>query len=241
MKIGFDNSYLFPAGNKNGLVRNEPDFIWTKDCTVLVRFKPDLKKYYGSIGDNVRKAGCILGKNGKHIGIFYSLGKDGNDIYHFLLFEYWVLNKETGQDEIKTLVFDVTHLKDEEYFDVILKRENNKFSLEYKGEIKSDNVEELADYSYSFLWIGAATRVNSDHNEVFYGDIFKMHIQYGITPQEDIDLFFDNYDEFLYKTKSLTNTENIFTSNFKDLTEYKILDQSLNGNHPIKYSKQWLD
>jgi hypothetical protein len=68
-----------------------------------------------------------------------------------------------------------------------------------------------------------------------------MHIQYGITPQEDIDLFFDNYDEFLYKTKSLTNTENIFTSNFKDITEYKILDQSLNGNHPIKYSKQWLD
>ena len=30
MKIGFDNSYLFPAGNKNGLVRNEPDAIWTK-------------------------------------------------------------------------------------------------------------------------------------------------------------------------------------------------------------------
>ena len=36
MKIGFDNSYLFPAGNKNGLVRNEPDAIWTKDCTAMV-------------------------------------------------------------------------------------------------------------------------------------------------------------------------------------------------------------
>ena len=68
-----------------------------------------------------------------------------------------------------------------------------------------------------------------------------MHIQYGITPEKDIELFFNNYEEFNNKTKSLTNKENIFTSDFKNTTQYKILDQSSNGNHPIKYSKEWLD
>ena len=222
MKIGFDNSYLFPAGNKNKLVRNEPDAIWTKDCTVMVRFTPDVDKFVEELGDEWRKAGCVIGKNGKHIGVFYALGRSGEDIHHFVM-------------------FDVTDKKDSEYFDVIIKRRGNKFIFSLNGEEKVEEIQKLADYSYSFLWVGAATRVNPDHNDIFYGDIDRMHIQYGITPERDIELFFNNYEEFNNKTKSLTNKENIFTSDFKNLTQYKILDQSSNGNHPIKYSKEWLD
>jgi len=241
MKIGFDNSYLFPAGNKNGLVRNEPDAIWTKDCTAMVRFKPDNDKFIEELGDEWRKAGCVVGKNGKHIGIFYAVGKSGEEVRHFIEFEYWCFNEEKGDDDIKAMVFDVTDIKDSEYFDVVIKRRGNKFIFRLNGEEKEEVVEKLTDYSYSFLWIGAATRVNPDHNEVFYGDIHKMHIQYGLTPERDIELFFNNYEEFNDKTKSLTNKDNIFTSDFKNITQYKILDQSLNGNHPIRYSKEWLD
>ena len=116
MKIGFDNSYLFPAGNKNKLVRNEPDAIWTKDCTVMVRFTPDIEKFVEELGDEWRKAGCVIGKNGKHIGIFYALGRSGEDIHHFVMFEYWCYNEEKGDDDIKTLMFDVTDIKDSDYF-----------------------------------------------------------------------------------------------------------------------------
>ncbi len=241
MKIGFDNSYLFPAGNKNKLVRNEPDAIWTKDCTVMVRFTPDVDKFVEELGDEWRKAGCVIGKNGKHIGVFYALGRSGEDIHHFVMFEYWRYNEEKGDDDIKTIMFDVTDKKDSEYFDVTVKRRGGKFIFTLNGEEKVEEIKKLADYSYSFLWIGAATRVNPDHNDIFYGDIDRMHIQYGITPERDIELFFNNYEEFNNKTKSLTNKENIFTSDFKNITQYKVLDQSSNGNHPIRYSKEWLD
>ena len=121
------------------------------------------------------------------------------------MFEYWCYNEEKGDDDIKTLMFDVTDIKDSEYFDVTVKRRGDKFIFSLNGEEKIEEIKKLADYSYSFLWIGAATRVNPDHNDIFYGDIDRMHIQYGITPEKDIELFFNNYEEFNNKTKSLTN------------------------------------
>ena len=44
-------------------------------------------KFIEELGDQWRKAGCVLGKNGKHIGIFYAAGKSGEEVRFFIEFE----------------------------------------------------------------------------------------------------------------------------------------------------------
>ena len=68
-----------------------------------------------------------------------------------------------------------------------------------------------------------------------------MHLQEGVLDNQNIDLFFNNYSDFVEKIS--LNTKNIimFTSDFSEVSPYKVKDHSYNNNHIIKYSNIWLN
>lgn len=247
MIIGYENSYLFPIGNKNGLVGNETVDFFTKDCTILTSFKPDLEECVKEIGEDGRYVGTVVGKNGKHVGIFFIVYKDGLDNLHYQVsLEYWQnplweQNQSEADDELKRVDFEFTPEQCENGFDVSLKRVGSKFIITVNGESREAEINGLIDYTYSFMWIGAASRLSEFQPCIFYGNIDKMHIQYGATSEDEDELFFNNYESFINKLDKNKNDKNVFTSDFRMYTPYKIFDQSNNGNHPIKYSKIWLD
>ncbi len=133
-------------------------------------------------------------------------------------------------------------LSEEDYnkpIEFILKRRDNKFIAEYKGDIKEGDCTNLCDYSFSMLWIGAANRIVEDHNHVFIGDIDILHLQESYLDDEYCKLFFSDFDKFLPIAKNPENIP-IYTGDFKDTTPYRIMDLSENGNHPIIFRKEWM-
>jgi len=241
MRFTDENSYLFPTGNKNGLITNETYNIFADDCTIFIRFTPDLDEYVNRMGAGDRYHGCVLGKNGMHIGIFFTSFRGGdNKISYLIGFEYWV-DEEDGSKGLRYMNFPVPESKFGKHFDVTVRRLNDEFIFSVDGQWKRLPAAGLIDYSFNFLWLGAATRISESHNNIYYGDIDKVHIQYGACDDKDERHFFRKYDKFLETINNDTDRQCIFTTDFSRTTEYKIEDQSPNGNHPIKYSKQWLD
>lgn len=242
MRFTDENSYLFATGNKNGLITNETYDIFLRDCTIFIRFTPDLEAYQEKMGAGDRYHGCVVGKNGMHIGLFFTSFRGGDDKISYLIgFEYWVV-EEDGTKGLRYMNFPVPEGKYGKSFDVAIRRTEGQFLFSVDGQWKRLPAENLIeDYAYNFLWLGAATRISESHNNIFYGDIDRVHIQYGVADDKQERYFFRRYDKFLDDIKENPEREYIFTSDFKQVTEYKILDQSPNGNHPIRYSKQWLD
>ena len=163
-----------------------------------------------------------------------------DDFHVALAFEYWEFNSETQSNEIRQIKFYLTEEDFDEYLDVTIKRKENKFIVEFKGEVKEGTCENLADYSFSMLWIGAANRIVEDHNHIFYGDIDKLHLQEAYLDDQYCKLFFNDYYKFLSEIGSKAEQRPIFSGDFKDITPYRIKDLSNNGNHPIIFRKEWM-
>lgn len=238
MRLDDKESYVFEVGNKNGLVSNLSKTLLTKDSTILVKFTPDFKEMESRFDENNRYSGCVVGKNGHHMGIMVECHTSA-DGYEFksVGFEFWV-NDGEGID-IRQIQYNISERDPELPIEFILKRRGNKFITEFDGEIKEADCTDLADYSFSMLWIGAANRIIDTHNNIFFGDIDRLHIQESYLDDAYCKLFFSDFDKFLPKG---TNPDNnpIFTGNFKDITPYKIKDLSGNGYHPIIFRKEWM-
>lgn len=227
------NVYLFQTGNHNSLILNEVNRFFDTDNTILIRFKPNLEKCKENINLGVDHAGSLLAMNGKHIGIFYKL----NDSREQVSFEWW-----EKDDTFKYIEIDYEKPEKPQYFDVILQRSNNKFTLTVNNKSTSLEVGELSeDYTNSLLWLGAATKFSEEHSCPFYGDIEKVHITKEKLNQSEIALFFDDYNEFVEEVSKKEEAKTLFTTSFTKTTYFKIMDESDNGNHPILYKDEWLE
>jgi len=91
--------------------------------------------------------------------------------------------------------------------------ENN--TIYFNGNSVKIDGRLLDDYKYSYLWVGCASAINDESEWNCYGVL--------------------NYIEIIKDNKT------IFKSNLKEKTEFKVFDESENGNHLLKYSKEWFD
>ena len=238
MKFNEKESYVFEIANKNELINNLSKDFFTKDCTALVRFTPDWDTMESRYDESNRYVGCVVGKNGHHMGIMVEAHTtaEGHK-YRSVSFEYWV-NLLEGMD-IKQIQFSIPEENWNDSIEFILKRRENNFIAEYNGEIKQGDCTNLADYSFSMVWIGAANRIVEDHNHIFLGDIDILHLQETYLDDEYCKLFFSNFSKFLPIARDSENIP-IYTGDFKDTTPYRIKDLSGNGNHPIIFRKEWM-
>ena len=238
MKFNEKESYIFEIANKNELINNLSKDFFTRDCTVLVRFTPDFETMQQRYDENNRYVGCVVGKNGHHMGVMVEAHTTAEGYnYRSVSFEYWV-NVDEGMD-IRQIQFNIPEENYNDPIEFILKRRDNKFIAEYNGEVKEGDCTDLADYSFSMVWIGAANRIVEDHNHIFLGDIDILHLQETYLDDEYCKLFFRDFDKFLPIAKNPVNIP-IYTGDFKDTTPYRIKDLSGNGNHPIIFRKEWM-
>jgi hypothetical protein len=238
MKFDEKESYVFEIANKNELINNLSKDFFTRDCTVLARFTPDFETMQQRYDEHNRYVGCVVGKNGHHMGVMVEAHTTAEGYnYRSVSFEYWV-NVDEGMD-IRQIQFTIPEENYDQPIEFILKRRDNKFIAEYNGEVKEGDCTNLADYSFSMVWIGAANRIVEDHNHIFLGDIDILHLQETYLDDEYCKLFFRDFDKFLPIAKNPNNIP-IYTGDFKDTTPYRIKDLSGNGNHPIIFRKEWM-
>ena len=68
-----------------------------------------------------------------------------------------------------------------------------------------------------------------------------MHLQEGLLDNNSCNLLFNDYQEFVKVHALNRDKQVIFTSDFSQVTPYKVKDHSYNNNHIIKFSKAWLN
>ena len=252
MRVDRDTTYIFDPFNKYGIIKKPASKMFRGDFTLALALKPEynlveneLKSELLETPETAYNNGCITGLNGKHLGVFLAsyFGND-NNINHDIKFEWW---EKTDEGDIpKNISININHILNERLL-IQVSRYDGEYTLTVNGHSKKAEHGELADYSVSWCWLGAANKLNvgkEDYDEkfasIFTGDLFRYHYQEAPLDEEDLDDIYNAYEYF--KINSLKNREkqNIYIStDFKTSTPYKIRDYSDNGNHFIKLDKNW--
>ena len=242
MKIDLDNNYLFLKGNKNNLVTNPPEDAFEQDFTLLVETTPDVDNMIKEAKDNPFYTMCIIGKNGKHIGLFVTAGTDElGKILYKISFEWWEKTDDPDVDTVRSVDLFPTEEEMKSKLKIIVQRKGKEIYLEVNGKGKTNTLGNVIDYSNSYTWIGSANRLHPEFNHIYLGELFKLHLQKGTIFQNEWDKFFNQYQTFVEEIALNKKLTVFFTSNFENFTDYKVRDDSYNANHIIKFSKEWLD
>lgn len=241
MRVDRDNTYMFIKGNKNNLITNPPDDIYEKDFTLCVEFTPDIEDIKKGIKDNAYYVQGLVSKNGKHTGLFLTTNEqpDGSILVK-VNFEWWSHTDIKDVDKVQSC--DI-YLQEGVLYEPIracVKKQGQNIKVIVNGQENDAVIENAIDYSLSYTWIGAAQRLFPDFENIFVGDLSKMHLQEGVLDDELIDDLWDNYDKFVNDVAYDRSKIVIFTSNFENYTPYKVEDHSYNYNHLIQFSKEWL-
>lgn len=255
MKLNQDNSYVFLNGNKHGLIKWESkDSMLAEEFTILAKFTPDYDKMDELLDDKDVVQQVVLGRNGKHMGlcfIGYKASFDGvSKKYYKVSYEWWQnpeweKTQDPSLDQPKDVFID--NLERGTTFKVHVQKKDNKFFIDVNGQTSSNEYDSIIDYSDCLCWIGCGNKTFLDpedirlHGCIYHGDISMLHIQDGLLLNKDIDLFYEDIDLFLAYNGSREDNVVYFSSDFKDTTAYKVMDKSANGNHPMLFSKEWLD
>lgn len=242
MNINKENTYLFLKGNKNGIIRNQPEDLFGDDFTILTKFTPDFEYIEEEVKTNPYHSMGIVSKNGKHMGLFFTSGFDNDGEWFFKIsFEWWETTLNPDEDKVNAVdIFRKKEIIGKE-LEVAVWRKGNDLFIRVGDEVVMKQLGNLIDYQYSYTWVGAANRLYEDFNHIFTGDISFLHLQEGTLTREDQDLGFTKYDQFVDKISRDKEVNTIFTSDFSQSTFYKVKDDSVNYNHIIKFSKEWLN
>lgn len=260
MRLDLDNSYLFHDIDKHGTIINGSKQMLVNDTTMLVRFQPDLEHIDAVIekitGDPkfptpyVKQ--CIVGKNGKHTGLFFTtfVNFEGEKIYS-VEYEWWQnpnweQNKNPAEDEVKAVKVFVTP-NETPSFDVVVNKRNGVIGLNVNGETAAEPYNCIIDYSQALMWMGVANKlsqdlsVDFDHFACLYvGDISLLHVQETPLTNEEVNLFFNSFDKFLDLKIDVRNNKVYVTTDFSQTTPYKVRDFSGNGLHPLLFNHEWI-
>ena len=260
MRLDLDNSYLFHDIDKHGTIINGSKQMLVNDTTMLVRFKPDLDhidKIIKSIEDDPNFSTpyvkqCIVGKNGKHTGLFFTtfVNYQGNKVYS-VEYEWWQNpnweeTKNPDLDEVKAVKVFVNPLETNS-FDVVVNKRNGVIDLTVNGEHQADTYDGIIDYSQSLMWLGVANKLTQDNTVPFdhfaclyVGDISLIHVQETPLTKEDTELFFKDFYEFLNLGIDVKENVVYVTTDFSQTTPYKVRDFSGNGLHPLLFNHEWI-
>ena len=157
----------------------------------------------------------IMMLNGKHLGISWLESEDGQSN---IVGSLWT--EEEIQQIYSPLTYDRNTLKranDYTYAHFIVDIENgwmrlnNTSTKKIRGKLSND-------YRFSYLWLGCGNSFENCDEEYrwnFYGNI--------------------NYAEVIINGKT------VFYSKCQKKTKYKVYDESENGNHLLKYSREWFE
>lgn len=268
MKLNRDNTYLFYDIDRHGTIFNQAPQMLVNEFTLLCRFYPDfdhlenkfkeLKEKHPDRNPYVKQ--CIVAKNGKHMGLFFtSYYDDHGNLLHCIEYEWWQnplweQNQSMDDDECKNVQIYLNP-NDYEYFDVVVTKYDSKFKIVVKGNKEFDRIEQkkehlydcVIDYSKSLMWLGAANRLLDDTENydesfacIYTGEINLLHVQETRMTKPQIDLFFEDFNKFLeLKLDARKNTIYVSTD-FGQVTPYKVRDYSGNGLHPLLFNKEWI-
>ena len=249
MIINENTVFFFSNGDRYGLHENNISDIINDDFSIYCRFKPDFEEIDRQIKEFGVYNGALFAKNGKHFGLFFNayVGEEGQ-IHKEISWSFWSHDIELGTDVAKSIgfgFFTCENDSEERYFDIIIKHnlQKKEFTMieEISGKHEILTYDNIIDYSDSYTWIGAATLISEDHQSIFYGDIDKMHIQRTTVDLQYAKEFFNDYPSFLEKIYGYNNSlKNVFSSDFKQRTYYKLKDMSGNGFHPVLFKKDWV-
>ena len=157
----------------------------------------------------------IMMLNGKHLGISWLESEDGQSN---IVGSLWT--EEEIQQIYSPLTYDRKTLErtnDYTYAHFIVDIENgwmrlnNTSTKKIRGKLSND-------YRFSYLWLGCGNSFENCDKEYrwnFYGNI--------------------NYAEVII------NGQTVFYSKCQKKTKYKVYDESENGNHLLKYSREWFE
>lgn len=228
--------FLFPE-NQHGLSLSPVKNITNDDFSFIAKIKVN----WDEMNENNNEGGIVI-KNGLHTGL--SVAKS-NKNECFLKGTIWTTTKNLDSSSEKEqlqnydIYIKVNHEEDgflKEY-DVCFsyQKKEKQFAVYCNDEYFIENFEgNLLDYSNAWLWVGCCNALdNCDQNSrnFFFGEIYELAF----------------FNRFLNKNefKKYLQKENIYFKNlicqydFTNMTEYKVYDISENGNHLIKYDKNW--
>jgi len=261
MRLDKENSYLFYDIDRHGTIYNQASGMLVNEFTMMLRFKPDVeditnvlerRKDHPSFKDCVYHKQCIIGKNGKHQGLFFtSLIDSRGEIVHCIEYEWWqnVLweqNQNPDDDTVQAIKFYVDPHEDE-YYDVVVIKDGEKVTVDVNGKKQELPYSCIIDYSMALMWLGAANRLLDDTDEydegfacIYTGDIDLLHVQDSPLGLDKIELFFEDFQKFNeLKLDPRENTIYVST-NFAEITPYKVRDYSGNGLHPLLFNREWI-
>lgn len=229
MKFKNKLGYFLKNTDQYELSKNLPTNITENDFTFCVRVKVDWNKMSH---EGLTKNGGIICKSGMHLGLIAIKTVDNQLINATAWY--------THDGENKPLDISVVVDKDEKYIDLafIYQKELNKITLVKNGNAKSATFKgELIDYNHSWIWIGCSNgfdACNEEHRNFLTGDIKLVGIFNKALDVSMVDHFFENG-----KLAHPREFSTVMYTNFTEFTPYKVKDQSANGNHLMKYNKEW--
>lgn len=260
MRLHKDNVYLFHDVDKHGTIVNQTSGMFVEDFTLLTRVEPDFQYINGVLKHrqespdypNAYLKQCIVGKNGKHTGLFLtSFINDNGQVQHMFEYEWWQNprweeTKDSSLDEVKSISISV-NAENVKSFDISSVRVGTNIILTVNDEEVTGEIDCMIDYSQSLTWLGTANmlipkgiEIDEDFVCIFTGDIKLLHMQDKPLSKEYIELFFTNFYSFLNLKLDVNDNIIYFTSNFSQTTPYKVRDFSGNGLHPLVFNHEWI-
>jgi hypothetical protein len=205
------------------------------DFTIIANVKPALDLELDSNGIHT---GYIVCKNGLHIGIYFMKAINENGFLYQFGCAYSI-NKD-GESIFNYINIEVEPVNDVYQIGMIHSKNDKSITLIVNGIEKTVKYEgELVDYSNSWLWVGAACGAEGydERYSYFYqGDISYVGIFKKALNTSDISNILSDNQIINYDSKYSP----ILISDFKEITQYKIKDQSNNGNHLVIYNNEWI-
>ena len=253
MRLHKDNSFIFMHGNKHGLIKWESkNSLLADEFTILARITPDYDQLALELEQRPVIQQMVLGKNGKHMGLqVVGYLDDSGEQHTKIAYEWWENptweeNPDPNNDAPRDVKIELGNERIED-IDVVVEKYAGKFHISAHGKEDSRAYDGIIDYSDCFTWIGCGNKTfinqedNLRHGAIYTGDINLLHIQDGILLGKDKNLFFNEFETFNVYNKATKDNCVYFSSDFKDYTDYKVMDKSANGNHPLVFSREWLD
>lgn len=260
MRLDTHKTFLFHDVDRHGTVKNPVSGMLVGDFTIMIRFSPDLNSIKEVLErrkdnpkyDTVYHKTCVLGKNGKHTGVFFTSYINGvGELVHSVEYEWWQnplweKNQNPEEDEVKSLKIFVDP-NTVSTFDVIVEKYKGKISMQVNDERVEDTYDCVIDYSMSLMWLGAANRLLDDSDKydegfacVYTGDVSLLHVQQAPMMKFKQEVFFNDFDKF--KNFGYDTIQDIIyiSTDFSQTTELKARDFSGNGLHPLVYSREWI-
>jgi hypothetical protein len=230
-----NSSYLIRNMDLNGLSRYNHSNLTNGDFTILSKFKPNFNADIKLTGSHT---GYVVCKNGMHIGIYFT--KTTNEFGDLYEMGCAYCTEYDGITSFHYLKIQINDTLDNYNVGMIHNSDNKTITLYVNGETKTEDYKgNLIDYSNSWLWVGAACGV--DGYDERYSYFFEGELNYVGIFRKAFSI--KETDEIIEAGRIVDYNSQywpILITNFKEKTDYKIKDQSNNGNHLILYNNEWI-